>query len=192
MSAAAQPTVLIVPGLRDHIADHWQTHLANGLPKVACVPRMRNERDKLDCAAWVSMLDRSLASIAGPVILVAHSGGVVMVAHWAARHRRPIQAALLATPPDFDAPLPAGYPSIEVLRENGWLPVPRARLPFPSIVAASENDPLCTLERAHEQARDWGSAVVNVGRVGHLNPSAGYGPWPRAHELIADLAALDR
>jgi predicted alpha/beta hydrolase family esterase len=187
MSITAQPTVLIVPGLRDHMPDHWQTHLEKELPRVACVPRMRAE-DKLSCAAWVSMLDRSLAIIAGPVILVAHSGGVMMVAHWARRHGRPIQGALLATPPDFDSPLPAGYPQPDALRENGWMPTPRHKLPFPSIVAASENDPLCGMERAEALARDWGSAVVNIGPAGHLNPAAGFGPWPRAHEFIAALS----
>ena len=75
-------------------------------------------------------------------MLVAHSAGVMIVVHWAQQHRRPIQGALLATPPDFESPLPAGYPTQETLRENGWLPTPRTRLPFPSIVAASTNDPL--------------------------------------------------
>ena len=46
MSAA---TVLIVPGLRDHVADHWQTHLAARLPRVVTVPPL--VRDKLDLAA---------------------------------------------------------------------------------------------------------------------------------------------
>jgi predicted alpha/beta hydrolase family esterase len=189
MNQLQQSTVLIVPGLRDHMPDHWQTHLERELDRVACVPRMRAEKDKLSCAAWVSMLDRSLANIAGPVILVAHSGGVMMVAHWATRHRRPIQGALLATPPDFDSPLPKGYPSQDVLREGGWMPAPRTKLPFPSIVAASENDPLCCMDRAEALARDWGSAVVNIGAAGHLNPSSGFGPWPRAHEFIAALSS---
>jgi predicted alpha/beta hydrolase family esterase len=55
-------------------------------------------------------------------------------------------------------------------------------------VAASENDPLCGMERAEALARDWGSAVVNIGPAGHLNPAAGFGPWPRAHEFIAALS----
>jgi predicted alpha/beta hydrolase family esterase len=146
------------------------------------------ERDKLSFAAWVAELDRSLARISGPVILVAHSGGVMMVVHWAQKHRRPIHGALLAAPPDFESPLPAGYPTQEVLRENGWLPTPRVRLPFPSIVAASTNDPLGKYERVVELANAWGSRVVNVGAVGHLNPASGYGEWPRAEELIRELA----
>ncbi|MCH8856806.1 MAG: alpha/beta hydrolase, partial [Proteobacteria bacterium] len=27
MTLTTAPTILIVPGLRDHVEDHWQTHL---------------------------------------------------------------------------------------------------------------------------------------------------------------------
>ncbi len=186
MNANITPTILIVPGLRDHVADHWQTLLEQKLPNAVSVPRM--ERDKLSCAAWVAKLDASLAAIEGPVVLVAHSAGVMITVHWAQRHRRPIHGALLAAPPDFELPLPDGYPTQDVLRENGWLPTPRARLPFPSIVAASTNDPLGRYERVAELAAAWGSRLVDVGAVGHLNPAAGFGEWPRAEEFIRELS----
>lgn len=179
------PTVLIVPGLRDHIADHWQTRLEAKLAKVASVPPL--EHDKLSCAARVAALDRTLSTIDGPVILVAHSGGVMITVHWARQHQRPIHGALLATPADLESPLPAGYPSLDVLRENGWLPIPRERLPFPSIVAGSSNDPLGRSERIEALARAWGSNFVGLGAVGHLNPASGYGEWPLAQGLIGQL-----
>ena len=28
------------------------------------------------------------------------------------------------TPPDFERPMPSGYPSLDALRAGGWLPVP--------------------------------------------------------------------
>ena len=84
-----RPTVVIVPGLRDHVPDHWQTLLGDQLPGSVTVPRMAT--DKLSCAAWVEQIERTLSAIAGPAILVAHSGGVMMVVHWAQQHRRPIQ-----------------------------------------------------------------------------------------------------
>lgn len=180
------PTILIVPGLRDHVPEHWQTLLEQKLPNARSVPRM--ERDKLSRAAWVSELDRSLAAIDGPVILVAHSAGVMITVHWAMRHLRPIAGALLAAPPDFESPLPAGYPAQHVLRENGWLPTPRARLAFPSIVAASTNDPLGHYDRVAELASAWGSRLVDIGAVGHLNPAAGFGEWPQAEALIEELS----
>jgi predicted alpha/beta hydrolase family esterase len=181
-------TILIVPGLRDHVPEHWQTLLEQRLPNTRSVPRM--DHDKLSCAAWVAALDRSVAAIEGPLILVAHSAGVMITVHWARRHRRPIKGALLATPPDFESPLPAGYPTMDTLRENGWLPTPRDPLPFPSIVAASTNDPLGAYARVAELAGAWGSRLVNVGAAGHLNPAAGYGAWPRAESFIRELTAV--
>lgn len=183
-----ETTVLIVPGLREHVPDHWQTLLAETLPKVATVPPL--EHDKLSRAARVEALDRALHAIDGPVIVVAHSAGVMMVAHWAmteAASQRAIKGALLATPANVAQPFPAGYPGTDTLRAHGWLPIPRAPLPFPSLLAASRNDPLCDVDAARAMAADWGSTLVDLGAVGHLNPAAGYGPWPQAAELIERL-----
>ena len=44
-------TILIVPGLRDHVPEHWQTLLAEQLPKVRSVPPL--EQDKLSLPARV-------------------------------------------------------------------------------------------------------------------------------------------
>lgn len=185
------PTILIVPGLRDHVEEHWQTILAAQLPKVFSVAPL--EHDKLSCEARVDAIDRALAMVRGPVLIVAHSAGAMMVAHWARRagsaHHN-IQGALLVAPADLETPMPAGYPAREVLDSHGWLPIPRTRLPFPSILAASSNDPLTRLERARAFAQDWGSRLVELGDVGHLNPASGHGHWPQAHELIQMLVAM--
>jgi predicted alpha/beta hydrolase family esterase len=111
----------------------------------------------------------------------------MITVHWAQRHHRPIQGALLATPADLETPMPAGYPTRDALEENGWLPCPRKPLPFPSILGASRNDPLATFDRAAAMAADWGSRLVDLGEVGHLNPAAGYGEWPQAETLIREL-----
>ncbi|MGW2085027.1 RBBP9/YdeN family alpha/beta hydrolase [Streptomyces sp. NPDC001880] len=185
MNPTATPTVVLVPGLRDHVPDHWQTILAGRIAGARTVPPLTSGR--LSCGAQVTALDDVLADISGPVVVVAHSAGVMTVAHWARQHRRPIEGALLAAPPDFGTPLPEGYPTQEALRENGWLPVPLAPLPFPSIVAAGTDDPLSAFERVADLARAWGSRLVNLGQVGHLNPASGYGEWPRAEELVREL-----
>jgi predicted alpha/beta hydrolase family esterase len=180
-----EATVLIVPGLRDHVAEHWQTLLQARLPKTASVPPL--EHDKLSCAARVAALDEAIAKIDGPIVLVAHSAGVMITVHWAQHHNRPIQGALLATPADLEVPMPAGYPTLDVLEEHGWLPSPRKPLPFPSILGASHNDPLAAFDRAARMAADWGSRLIDLGEVGHLNPAAGYGDWPQADTLIREL-----
>lgn len=187
----SQPTVLVVPGLRDHVDAHWQTLLATELAlqgrPVRSVPAMGRVGLGLD--RKLEAIERAAQDIAGPIVVVAHSGGCVMLVHWARRTKRPVHAALLATPPDFDKPMPAGYPTLAALEAAGWLPVPRAPLPFPSIVAASRNDPLARFERVAELAQGWGSTLVDLGEVGHLNPASGFGPWSRAHEFITTLCA---
>jgi predicted alpha/beta hydrolase family esterase len=182
-----QSTVLFVPGLRDHVADHWQTLLAAEIPGSRTVPPL--EADRLSRAARVEALDQAIAAIDGPVILVAHSAGCLMVAHWAQSHHRSIRGALLATPADVETPLPPGYPTPEQLRDGGWLPMPRRPLPFRSILGASANDPLADFDRMVQLADDWGSQLAPLGEVGHLNPVAGFGPWPGARHFIEILDA---
>ncbi|WP_159914629.1 alpha/beta hydrolase [Pantoea sp. 18069] len=200
------PTFLIVPGLRDHVATHWQTLLAAELPKASIVAPL--ERDKLSCAARVDAITQALAGIEGPVVMVAHSAGCMMVAHWAqqaASQRAPqpaapqpaapddlrrVQAALLVAPADLETPMPEGYPTVDLLERHGWLPVPRAPLPFTSLVAASSNDPLARLARTRGFASDWGSRVVELGPVGHVNPASGHGHWPQAQALLQQLLAM--
>jgi hypothetical protein len=178
-------TVLFVPGLRDHVPDHWQTLLAAELPGSATVPPL--QEDRLSLAARVEALEAALSRIEGPVILAAHSAGVLIAVHWARRHSRPIKAALLATPADIETPLPAGYPTMDELTAGGWLPIPRVRLPFPSLVVASDTDTLARPDRVAELARDWGAECENLGDIGHLNPASGYGPWPTARALLERL-----
>jgi predicted alpha/beta hydrolase family esterase len=182
-----QPTVLVVPGLRDHVAQHWQTLLIERLPRVHAVAPMG--RDNLEVDARVDAIERAARTIVGPIVIVAHSGGCISVAHWAMVTNRPVRGALLATPPDFETPMPEGYPTLAQLNRAGWLPVPRTRLPFRSVVAASRNDPLGSYERVAALARDWGSRLADVGEVGHLNPASGYGPWPGAEGFIDELSA---
>jgi predicted alpha/beta hydrolase family esterase len=185
--STTSPTVLIIPGLRDHVENHWQTLLAAQLPKVHSVPPMG--REDLDCSKRVCAIDAAIAAIEGPVLLVAHSGGCVMVAHWAQTsvHTHRVCGALLATPPDFEHPMPKGYPTLTALQDGGWLPVPRKPLPFRSLIAISDDDPLATCDSVLALAHDWGSETINLGPVGHLNPASGYGEWPLVMSLIDQL-----
>lgn len=181
-----EPTILIVPGLRDSVPQHWQTLLAARLPRVRSVAPMG--RDDLDCAARVAAIEREAQAIEGPLVIVAHSAGCIMLAHWAQQTKRAVQGALLATPPDLESALPEGNPTIEALRTGGWLPVPRSPLPFRSIVAASRNDPLANFEQVAGLALDWGAELADLGEVGHLNPASGHGDWPQAEAFLASLS----
>jgi predicted alpha/beta hydrolase family esterase len=183
MSAA---TVILVPGLRGHVEDHWQTRLAAALPEARMVAPLGRTYPGLQ--SRVTLLDQAVRDAAGPVILVAHSAGVLVTVHWAAQYSPTrVVGALLATPPVLAAELPPEYPSIDELRAHGWLPIPREPLPFPSIVAASSDDPLGNPVRLRSLAASWGSRMHDLGAVGHLNPASGFGDWPEAVELIDQL-----
>ena len=181
-----RPTVLIVPGLRDVGARHWQTLLAARLERVLEVPAVG--RHDLDCARRVAAIEIGASQADGPLVVVAHSAGCIMVAHWLRVTGHRPRGVLFAAPPDFETPMPDGYPTVAALRAGGWLPVPRDRLSVPSIVAASRNDPLAAYPYAAALADDWGGRLVDLGCVGHLNPASGFGEWPRADEFIRELS----
>lgn len=186
MSGLNGATVLFVPGLRDHVAEHWQTLLAAEIPGSVTVEPLAENR--LSREARVKALDTELNRIDGDVLIAAHSAGALMVANWALAPTRRIRGALLVTPADVENPLPPGYPAYDDLAANGWVPIPRKLLPFRAIVVASRNDPLAQFEKVAGLARAWGAELHDAGDVGHLNPAAGYGPWDGARPLLERLA----
>ncbi|MFJ9368601.1 alpha/beta hydrolase [Nocardia sp. NPDC101769] len=58
----------------------------------------------------------TVSTILDEVVLVAHSAGFLTLVHWAQQPSRPIRAAMLVTPPNFENP-PAENPRI---RQLAW------------------------------------------------------------------------
>ena len=185
MTQFEQPTIVLVPGLRGEVPEHWQERMAAEHPRAVHLPTPGRQQASL--ADRVATLECVVASVDGPVVLVAHSAGVLVTVHWAARYGTRVEGALLATPPTLAAPLPGEYPSLEQLAAEGWLPIPRTMLPFPSLVVASRDDVLGPIGQVTELAGDWGSELVDLGPVGHLNPASGFGAWRWAEALLDRL-----
>jgi hypothetical protein len=172
------PRVLILPGLFDSGPDHWQTLWELKHPSFRRV-RQRDWQTP-DRSEWVATLQGAVAESATPALLVAHSLACCLVAHWAAVHDGPIQGALLVAPADVEAPdFPEGT--------AGFAPMPLARLPFPSIVVASTNDPYVTTARATEFAAAWGARLELIGAAGHINSESGLGTWPQGLAFLEKL-----
>ena len=176
---------LILPGLYDSGPEHWQSKWEASEP-AAFVRVVQRDWETPECTEWVETLEHALGHEQQPVLLAAHSSSCAMVAHWARAASndtlRRVHGALLVAPSDPDGP---NYP----LGPIGFAPVPLSRLPFPSIVVASEDDEYVTLARAREYADAWGSRLVNVGAVGHVNSTSGLGDWPAGRALLAELAS---
>ncbi|HEX8363257.1 MAG TPA: alpha/beta hydrolase [Longimicrobium sp.] len=173
------PHVLLVPGLFDSSPGHWQSLWHAAHPEYHRV--VQRDWVNADRADWVGTLNRSIEAIDGPVVLVAHSLACITVAHWArSAGSGRVVGALLVAPSDVDLPtFPAGT--------TGFAPVPLEPLPFPSVLVASSDDEYITAQRARELGAAWGSRMVEVGAAGHINTSAGFGPWPAGEALLEEL-----
>jgi predicted alpha/beta hydrolase family esterase len=171
--------VLIVPGLGGSGPEHWQSLWQSRLPDARRVEQA--DWNKPDRAGWIAQLDAAIAQSEAPPILVAHSLSCALVACWAAAHKRPVHGALLVAPADVDSDAHTP-PEAHVFR-----PMPMTLLPFPTIVAASRDDPYVAFRRAQDMATAWGAELVDVGDAGHINPSSGFGEWPNGERLLARL-----
>jgi predicted alpha/beta hydrolase family esterase len=131
---------------------------------------------------WLARLDETVIDAPGPVVLVAHSLGCILVSAWAgvSRHTARVRGALLVAPGDTEA-------SELKDRLPGWSPIARQPLPFRSILVGSQNDPYCTAERAQSLAHTWGARWVDLGAAGHINADSSLGDWPEGQALLQTL-----
>ncbi|WP_298955088.1 alpha/beta hydrolase [uncultured Methylobacterium sp.] len=162
--------ILLVPGYSGSGPDHWQSRWEGRLSTARRVEQ--EDWDHPEPAAWRDAVVAAVAAASRPVVLVAHSLGVIAVAQ-AAPLLPPgaVRGAFLVALPDVER---ADTP--EVLR--GFAPIPRAPLPFPAVLVASRTDPYTAYDRAGDFAAAWGAELVDAGESGHLNGESGHGPWP--------------
>ncbi|WP_300540984.1 alpha/beta hydrolase [Maricaulis sp.] len=163
--------ILIVPGLGNSSPFHWQTRWQDNMSTARRVEQDDWNRPRRD--AWVARLDEEVARAEKPVILVAHSVGVLTVAHAAPRLAGKIAGAFLVGPSDWERP-----ELKEKYGEHGFDPVPRKPLGFAGLLLASSNDPTCNITKAEAWARDWDIRFGDAGEAGHFEPESGHGPWP--------------
>ena len=129
-----------------------------------------------------SRLDGAVAACPVPPLIIAHSIGCLILAHWASRSEVPIHAAFLVAVPDPDGP---AFPAAA----KGFAPVPLAALRCPSVVVASTDDPFGSVLHAQHCAAAWGSACVSIGAAGHINADSQLGAWPEGFSLLTGLIA---
>lgn len=170
--------VLTVPGLYDSGPKHWQSYWERLDARVRRV--QQKDWNKPRAKDWIAELDRAVVEAGPDVVLAGHSLGCCAIALWARKYKRTVRGALLVAPSDTERPsYPAGT--------RGFKPMPLHRIPFPTIVVASSDDPYVSQERAKRFAKAWGSRYVCIGDAGHINGDSGYGPWPQGLQLLQSL-----
>jgi len=178
-----QPLLLTVPGIDNSGPTHWQSIWEREQP--GCHRVELGQWSKPQRNAWINRLNLAIAGASRPVVLIAHSLGCHTVAWWSALERPApgkVLGALLVAPPEVeDAPIDD--------RLTAFAPLARGKLPFPSLLVASRNDPYAEFGRSKRMARIWGSRLVDAGPLGHINAESGIRDWPYGRYLLRRLIA---
>lgn len=174
-------TTLIVPGLNGSGEGHWQRHWLLDDPHAQLV-----DQDNWDCPVLDDWLDRFEAELSKreSAFVVAHSLGCMLVANMVSRPLAArIRGALLVAPAHLEK-VEAMHPCIVRFGTFPYRP-----LGFPSLVVGSLNDPYMPPEDLVRTAHVWGSDLLNLGAVGHINIPAGFGRWTGGYALLERLKA---
>ena len=170
--------IFTVPGLFNSGPQHWQTHWEN---EYGFVRIEQQDWETPVCDDWLQTIDAVVnQQPLNKVVLIGHSLACCTIVRWSEKYKRIIKGVLLVAPSDVEAP---SYPR----GTTGFSPMPKFKLPFPSIIIASSNDEYVTFERAKEFAGNWGSEFINAGELGHINSTSDLGLWPFGHTYLKRL-----
>ncbi|MBS0568226.1 MAG: serine hydrolase family protein [Proteobacteria bacterium] len=168
----------MLPGCGNSGPRHWQSRWQAKNP--AFRRAMQDDWMNPVCVEWQARLEEVVARTGLETVLVAHSLGCLLVAHWAATTRLHIKAALLVAVPDPASPK---FPRVA----HGFAEPPMRPLPFRSLVVASRDDPYTHPEQARRCADAWGAGFVDIGPAGHINADSGLGAWDEGLSLLRCL-----
>jgi uncharacterized protein len=174
-------TVLLQPGIYNSGPTHWQSLWEAQHADVRRVQQLDWEHP--DCDAWVAALDTHIAACKSPPVLVAHSLGCLVAAHWCASSTRKIRGLLLVALPD---PLGPNFPK----DAKGFAKLPQslgARVP---ILVSSEDDPYSSPAFTQSAVKAWSARHVSLGRAGHINSDSGLGDWEDGWMLVRELLTV--
>ena len=172
---SAMTTFINVPGIGGSGPEHWQSVWEALNPEILRFrPRSWDHPALLD---WVESLEAAVVAAPARPVLIAHSLGCLLVAHWQTWSRQPVAGAFLVAPPDPEArSFPADAPTFR-------RPVP-GPLRFPSMVVVATNDPYSSPTFIQDVAAKWRADVVLTGPDGHLNVASDIGAWSEGQELL--------
>jgi len=181
MEAGMDRSIVIVPGIGNSGADHWQTYWETALPGATRIAPA--SWDTPDLSDWIAVLDAAVAAARTPPIVVCHSLGCLLFAHWRAAAARPVHGAFLVAVPDPDGPR---FPAAA----HAFARVPDGDLGDRPVVAiASTDDPYDPHGRAIGWAAARGAKSLVLGARGHLNAASGLAQWDEGCALFTAFTA---
>lgn len=164
-----QYQVILVPGLHNSSADHWQSLWHASHPEFVRVGQ--DDWDTADLPAWTARLNQVRARDSRPALFVAHSFGCLATVASISADPRGVAGALLVAPAD---PHKFGVEAA----------LPHGALAAPSTLISSRDDPWMQAEVAALWARRWGSELIDIGAAGHINAASQLGDWPFGRKAL--------
>jgi len=181
MEAGMDRSIVIVPGIGNSGADHWQTYWETALPGATRIAPA--SWDTPDLSDWIAVLDAAVAAARTPPIVVCHSLGCLLFAHWRAAAARPVHGAFLVAVPDPDCPrFPAAAQAFAHVPDGDFGD-------RPVMAIASSDDPYDPYGRAIGWAVARGAKALVLGARGHLNAASGLAQWDEGRALFTAFTA---
>lgn len=169
---------LILHGWQGSGPGHWQSWLAGRLAEAGEDVRYPDlpEPDAPRAGDWAAALHDALAAMPGERTVLCHSLACLLWAREAAAIavRGPVDRLLLVAPP-----CPIG----PIAEARSFYPAPldadavRASAAHARVVGG-DRDPYCPAGARASFADPLGLPYDEIPGGGHLNPEAGFGPWP--------------
>ena len=170
---ASELDILFVPDQGGVGADHWQRRWGARLSSARFVETGEGGVSPAAVVAAAALARR-------PAIFIAHSRGAIAVAQAVEDLRRfDVRGAFLVAPPSEKV--------LAGLDDGRWAPIPRERLPWPSMLTASRTDPWAPFEDSRALAESWGAEFVDAGEAGRIDVGSDHGPWPDGLLKLAGL-----
>ncbi|MFL5845067.1 MAG: RBBP9/YdeN family alpha/beta hydrolase [Solirubrobacteraceae bacterium] len=171
---------LILHGWQGSGPDHWQTWLAQRLAEAGETVRYPDlpDADLPDLDEWADAMHAELAEMAGERTVVCHSLGCLLWAREAPNVAPPVDRVLLVAPPCPVTPIPG----VKALYPTPMDAEAVARSARAARVVGSDKDPYCPAGHERSFARPLGLEIDIIEGAGHINPEAGYGPWPAVED----------
>ncbi|MGH4029952.1 RBBP9/YdeN family alpha/beta hydrolase [Actinomycetota bacterium Odt1-20B] len=182
--ATAPGRFLLLHGWQHHRpAGHWQRWLADRLTAAGHTVRYPQlpDPDEPDLERWLAELRVHVGELSGGEgrrTVICHSLGCLLWLHTVARDTVPVPVdrVLLVAPP-----APEFVEQHPQIAQFGPPPTSAARLRAAASytrIVGSDDDPCCPRGAATTYGGPLGLPTDVLPGAGHLDPAAGYGPWP--------------